>query len=119
MPHAGGASSILISRMLPDEVIAFADVTGDSFKLAREAAARIFALYGTLPSYRAMLDLEGVSGPAEIVIAGDERAIESAVRSLASAGVTDLSASTFPFGSEGAAVAKRTTALLAELAKAT
>jgi F420-dependent oxidoreductase-like protein len=84
---------------------------------AREAAAKIFALYGTLPSYRAMLDLEGVAGPAEIVIAGDERAIESAVRGLASAGVTDLSASSFPFGSDGAAVVKRTTALLAELAK--
>ena len=85
---------------------------------AREAASKLFSLYGTLPSYRAMLDLEGVAGPGEIVIAGDERAIESAIRSLASAGVTDLSGSPFPFGSDGAAAVKRTTALLAELAKA-
>jgi hypothetical protein len=38
-----------------------------------------------------MLDL-GRGGAGQIVIAGDERAIESAIRSLASAGVSDLSA---------------------------
>ena len=84
---------------------------------AREAASKLFALYGTLPSYRAMLDLEGAAAPGDIVIAGDERAIESAIRSLASAGVSDLSAAPYPFGSDGAAAVKRTTALLAELAK--
>ena len=84
---------------------------------AREAASKLFALYGTLPSYRAMLDLEGAAGPGEIVIAGDERAIESAIRSLASVGVSDLSAAPYPFGSDGAAAVKRTTALLADLSK--
>ena len=63
---------------------------------AREAASKLFALYGTLPSYRAMLDLEGAAAPGDIVIAGDERAIESAIRSLAAAGVTDLSAAPYP-----------------------
>jgi F420-dependent oxidoreductase-like protein len=84
---------------------------------AREAAAKMFALYGTLPSYRAMLDLEGAASPGDIVIAGDERAIESAVRSLAAAGISDLSASPFPCGSDGAASVRRTTSFLAELAK--
>jgi F420-dependent oxidoreductase-like protein len=84
---------------------------------AREAAAKAFVIYGTLPSYRAMLDLEGAAGPADVLIAGDERTIENAVRSLASAGVSDLSCSTFPFGPDGSAAARRTAALLAELAK--
>jgi F420-dependent oxidoreductase-like protein len=84
---------------------------------AREAASKIFSLYGQLPSYRAMLDLEGAASPGDIVIAGDERTIENAVRGLASAGVTDLSASPYPCGSDGAATVKRTTAFLAELAK--
>ncbi len=84
---------------------------------AREAAAKMFALYGTLPSYRAMLDLEGAATPGDIVIAGDERAIEGAIRSLASAGVTDLSAAPYPFGSDGAENVKRTTAFLADLSK--
>ncbi len=84
---------------------------------ARESAAKLFLLYGTLPSYRAMLDLEGAATPGDIVIAGDERALESSIRSLASAGVTDLSAAPFPFGSDGADGVQRTTAFLADLAK--
>jgi hypothetical protein len=64
-----------------------------------------------------MLDLEGAAAPGDIVIAGDERAIESAIRSLAAAGVTDLSAAPYPFGSDGAASVKQTTAFLADLAK--
>jgi F420-dependent oxidoreductase-like protein len=84
---------------------------------ARETAAKTFALYGTLPSYRAMLDLEGAKSPGDVVIAGDERAIESAIRSLAAAGVTDLSASPFAVGSDGKASVQRTTELLASLAK--
>ena len=84
---------------------------------ARETAAKLFALYGTLPSYRAMLDLEGAATPGDVAIAGDERAIEAALRSLASAGVTDFTASPFPFGSDGSEGVRRTTALLADLAK--
>ena len=33
---------------------------------AREAAAKTFAIYGQLPSYRAMLDKEGAPGPADV-----------------------------------------------------
>ena len=37
---------------------------------AREAAGERFAGYGFLPSYRAMLDREGVEGPADVAIIG-------------------------------------------------
>ena len=30
---------------------------------ARAEAEQVFAIYGTLPSYRAMLDREGAAGP--------------------------------------------------------
>jgi alkanesulfonate monooxygenase SsuD/methylene tetrahydromethanopterin reductase-like flavin-dependent oxidoreductase (luciferase family) len=33
---------------------------------ARTRAARVFAIYGQLPSYRAMLDREGAAGPANV-----------------------------------------------------
>jgi F420-dependent oxidoreductase-like protein len=84
---------------------------------AREAAAGLFAVYATLPSYRAMLELEGANSPGDVVIAGDERAIETALRCLASAGVTDLAAAPYAVGADGGAGVRRTTALLAELAK--
>jgi 5,10-methylenetetrahydromethanopterin reductase len=39
---------------------------------ARELAARLFSIYGTLPSYRAMLDREGLTDPQDICVIGGE-----------------------------------------------
>ncbi len=84
---------------------------------AREAAAKIFANYGALPSYRAVLDVEGAPGPADIAIVGNENEVEAQVRALAAAGVTDFNASIFPIAGDPGAI-KRTTELLAGLARA-
>lgn len=62
---------------------------------ARERAARDFSIYAQLPSYRAMLDREGAAGPADVAIAGDERALGDALRRLEEAGVTDFCAAVF------------------------
>jgi alkanesulfonate monooxygenase SsuD/methylene tetrahydromethanopterin reductase-like flavin-dependent oxidoreductase (luciferase family) len=78
---------------------------------AREAAARIFEIYGGLPSYRAMLDKEGAAGPADVAVVGDEEVVAAAVGRLAEAGVTDFQASVFGDG-EGRA---RTRQLLCSL----
>ncbi|MFQ5515363.1 MAG: TIGR03564 family F420-dependent LLM class oxidoreductase [Myxococcota bacterium] len=63
---------------------------------AREVAGKIFALYGTLPSYRAMLDREGVAGPGDIALVGSEGEVRSSLRRLSDTGVTELAASLFP-----------------------
>ena len=84
---------------------------------AREAASKAFALYGQLPSYRAMLDLEGAAAPGEVAIAGDERAVEAALLRLSESGVTDLNAAIFPYGPEPKETTRRTYELLAELAR--
>lgn len=70
-------------------------VTGDT-DAARDRAARIFAIYGTLPSYRAMLDREGLDGPADLAVIGDEATVAAAINRFADAGVTDFAASEFP-----------------------
>ena len=62
---------------------------------ARERAAQTFAIYGQLPSYRAMLDREGADGPADVAIIGDEETVSSRIRGLADVGVTDFCASEF------------------------
>jgi 5,10-methylenetetrahydromethanopterin reductase len=62
---------------------------------AREQAARTFAVYGGLPSYRAMLDKEGAEGAQDIAIVGDEATVEAGIRAMAEAGVTEFSASCF------------------------
>lgn len=63
---------------------------------ARERIARQLAIYGQLPSYRAMLDLEGAEGPADIALVGDEKALEEGLRRLEDAGVTDFDAAIVP-----------------------
>lgn len=60
---------------------------------ARERASRTFQVYGTLPSYRAMLDREGAEGPAQVAIVGDEDAVGTALDELAAIRVTDFIAS--------------------------
>jgi 5,10-methylenetetrahydromethanopterin reductase len=59
---------------------------------ARALVADRMALYGGLPSYRAMLDIEGVTDPAEVAIIGDEAQVEAALRRMAESGVTDFGA---------------------------
>jgi len=57
---------------------------------ARTRAGRLFAVYGQLPSYRAMLDREGAAGPGDVAIVGDEDAVGAQISALAEAGVTDF-----------------------------
>jgi F420-dependent oxidoreductase-like protein len=80
---------------------------------ARATADRTFAIYGQLPSYRAMLDREGAEGPANVAIVGDEEVVARQIGALAEAGATDFSAA--PFGS--ADEIRRTIGLISGLAK--
>lgn len=59
---------------------------------ARALVAEQFALYAGLPSYRAMLDLDGVDGPGDVAIIGDEDQVAAALARLADGGVTEFSA---------------------------
>ena len=59
---------------------------------AREMIGKSLEIYGMLPSYRAMLDREGVSGPAELSIVGDEATLRASIARLRDAGVTDFNA---------------------------
>jgi 5,10-methylenetetrahydromethanopterin reductase len=69
---------------------------------ARERATQVFAIYGDLPSYRAMLDREGAAGPAEVAVVGDEDTVAAQVGALAEAGVTDFVAVEYAGGADGA-----------------
>lgn len=75
-------------------------VTGD-VAAARARAAELFAIYGQLPSYRAMLDREGAAGPADVAIVGDESSVGGQISALAEAGVTEFVASEYSRGEDG------------------
>jgi len=79
---------------------------------ARAAAAKVFAIYGQLPSYRAMLDREGAAGPADVALVGDEASVEAQLADLADAGVTDFVAGEFGRGEDAVRTRRLLTSLL-------
>jgi F420-dependent oxidoreductase-like protein len=56
---------------------------------ARAQAAKLFAMYSQLPSYRAMLDREGYAGPEDAAIIGDEAEVADRIKALGAAGVDE------------------------------
>jgi F420-dependent oxidoreductase-like protein len=87
-------------------------VTADA-AAAAERANEDFAIYPQLPSYKAMLDKEGVDKPSDIAIMGDEDAVGTALAQLAEAGATDFVASIIGNAEER----ERTFGLLSALAR--
>ncbi|GGM84793.1 LLM class F420-dependent oxidoreductase [Thermopolyspora flexuosa] len=105
------AAAEAAGRPAPRVVCGLPICVTDDPETVRARADRVFAGYGELPSYRAMLDREGARGPGDVAIVGDEKAVSAALENLAAAGVTDFAASVFARGEEAA----RTRALLKSL----
>jgi 5,10-methylenetetrahydromethanopterin reductase len=105
------AAAAAAGRPSPRVVCILPVCVTDDPAAARERAAKIFSIYGELPSYRAMLDREGATGPGDVAIVGDEDAVAAQIRGLAEAGVTDFVAGAYARGDEAA----RTRALLRSL----
>jgi F420-dependent oxidoreductase-like protein len=98
-------------RPAPAVVASLPVCVTDDVDAARARAAKVFAVYGQLPSYRAMLDREGAEGPADVAIVGDEATVRAAIDELEAAGVTDFAASEFATGEDR----ERTRSLLRSL----
>jgi F420-dependent oxidoreductase-like protein len=105
------AAAEAAGRPAPRVVVGLPVCVTDDVDGARALAAKTFAVYGGLPSYRAMLDREGAEGPADVAIVGDEATVAAGVRGVFDAGATEFMAA--PFGD--ADTVDRTTALLATL----
>ncbi len=63
---------------------------------ARERLARRVAVYREMPSYRAMLDKEGIEHPVELALVGDEKVLDAGLERLRGVGVTDFEAVVVP-----------------------
>lgn len=99
-------------RPRPRIVVGMPIAVWDDVPEAREKAARSLQVYGSLPNYRRMLDIEGAAGPADIAIVGNEKQVEEHLRSLAAAGADDFLAGMFTVGDDPKASLARTRALL-------
>ena len=80
---------------------------------ARKKAGKVFAMYTSIPSYRAMMDLEGVADASGLAVVGDEATVGEQIAELRRLGVTDFDAGIFTSHPEERA---RTFALLGTLA---
>lgn len=70
---------------------------------ARANAAKEFAIYGQLPSYRAMLDREGAGGPEDVAIIGSAEEVAARIGRLAEVGSTSFVSATYGNPDEQAA----------------
>ena len=57
---------------------------------ARAFLASVLANYATLPSYRAMMDIEGVEGLGDLSIVGNEQFVADALGDITASGATDF-----------------------------
>ena len=101
----------------PRIVVSLPIAVTDDVAAARAAAGKRFAVYGSLPSYRAMLDREGAAGPGDVAIVGDEASVLGQLETLAAAGATEFGAAPFPVGGDRQASIERTRATLLEFIK--
>jgi len=82
-------------RPEPRVVSALPVAVTDDPDAAREEAGRLFAIYGMLPAYRAMLDREGAAGPADVAIVGDAATVKAGIEGMIEAGTTEFVAVPF------------------------
>lgn len=89
-------------------------VTSDPERV-RALAIEDMAFYETIPSYRKVLDAEGVQHAGELAIIGDEKQVAAGLRRYFDAGATEVFASHTELG--GRQDEARTLALLGELSR--
>ncbi|MBW1883112.1 MAG: TIGR03564 family F420-dependent LLM class oxidoreductase [Deltaproteobacteria bacterium] len=90
------AAASAAGRAAPRIVAGLPIVLTNNADAVRERIGKMLAMYGQLPSYRAMLDKEGAAGPEEVAIVGDESALDAAMARLRDIGVTDFDAAIIP-----------------------
>ena len=104
-----------VGRTDPRVVVGLPVAVTDDPNGARDAAAHVFERYGQLINYRRLLDIEGVEGPSEVAVIGNESQVEQQLRAFASAGATEFIASVLPVDGESDESIDRTKRVLSSL----
>jgi F420-dependent oxidoreductase-like protein len=95
LPYLAGprALSERIVPALPEGkriIAAVPAVVTDEPDAVRALAAEQMAFYAQIPSYRKILDAEGVDHPVELALIGDEKTVARGIRRYYDAGATDV-----------------------------
>lgn len=84
------AAAAEAGRPAPVVGVALPVVVTRDVERARQRVDEVFGFYPSLPSYRAMLDREGVDRPSEIALIGSEDDVGAALGRLEQAGATEF-----------------------------
>ena len=79
-------------RGVPEVVVGLPVCVTDDRSDALARAAHSLRIYGQLPSYRAMLDREGLEGPGELCVIGSEAQVAEQLAAFFDAGATSIAA---------------------------
>jgi len=90
------AAAEAAGRPAPRVVASFPTALTNDPDGVRAKISEMIGMYANLPSYRAMLDREGVAAPGDIAVVGDEAALDAALDRLRDMGVTDFDATIMP-----------------------
>ena len=77
-------------RGAPRIVVAVAAVVTDDVESVRARLSEQSAFYASVPSYRAVLEREGVTDPAALAVIGDESTLAEALARYHEAGATEI-----------------------------
>ncbi len=102
-------------RPEPRVCVALPLAVHDDESEAREKVARTLGRYGEITNYRRVLDIEGVEGPSEVAVVGNEAQVERQIRAFADAGATEFIASVVPVGDDPMTSVQRSRDLLKSL----
>jgi len=86
------ASAEKAGRPAPRVVVSLPVTVTDDIEHAREKVDKAFALYPSLPSYKAMLDKAGAIQPSDVAFIGNEEQVTQQLGELAEAGATEFAA---------------------------
>jgi len=107
------AAAAAAGRAAPRIVGGFPIVLTSKVDETRAAIAEPLAIYGQLPSYRDMLNREGLAHPQDLALIGDEKALRQGIERIRNSGVTDFNAAIMAFDN---ATYERTYDFLADMA---
>lgn len=110
-----GAAAEAAGRPAPRVIAGTPVCVTDDPDRVRGFLDELFVGYNDMPSYRGVMDAEGVAGPGAVSVVGDEAEVRAHLTRFAEAGATDFMAAEVPSSAEEAT---RTRALLTEVATA-
>jgi alkanesulfonate monooxygenase SsuD/methylene tetrahydromethanopterin reductase-like flavin-dependent oxidoreductase (luciferase family) len=90
--HAAGVQQIWLAQQFDHDAISLAVpvLVTDDAEAGREFAAGVLGFYATIPSYRRVLEREGVDSAVEVAAVGTADEVRAQLQRYLDAGATDL-----------------------------